>query len=87
MSSSELREIVLRVLGEVAPEADLTVLDPTADVREALDLDSMDVLNLAVGLFEATGVDVPERDYAQIVSVEGATTYLAAHGATGADRT
>jgi acyl carrier protein len=84
MTVPDLRETVLRVLAEVAPEADLRALDPGEDVREALDLDSMDILNLAIGLFQATGVDVPERDYARIVTVDGAAAYLAEHAGSPA---
>jgi acyl carrier protein len=78
---AELRATVLRVLGEVAPEADLESLDPAADVREELELDSMDILNLAIGIYQATGVEVPERDYPRIVSVDGCVAYLAARAA------
>jgi acyl carrier protein len=77
MDEQSIREIVLRVLGEVAPEVDLATVDPHDDVREQLDLDSMDILNLAIGLFGETGVEVPERDYAQIVTVDGCVDYLA----------
>lgn len=78
-TSDELTALVLRVLGEVAPEADLDALDREADLREELELDSMDVLDLAIGLAQATGVEVPERDYARVVTVAGAVAYLAEH--------
>lgn len=78
MSDETLRDTVLRVLGEVAPEVDLSAVDDAEDLRDQLDLDSMDILNLAIGLFEATGIEVPERDYPQIVTVTGAAGYLAA---------
>lgn len=77
MDESTIRQTVLRVLGEVAPEADLANVDPVEDLRGQLDLDSMDVLNLAIGLFKATGVEVPERDYGQIVTLDGCAHYLA----------
>ena len=76
MDSRVLHETVLRVLGEVAPEVDLTSVDPTEDLRDQLDLDSMDILNLAIGLFQATGIEVPERDYGRIVTVDGCVSYL-----------
>ena len=76
MDSLVLHETVLRVLGEVAPEVDLTSVDPTEDLRDQLDLDSMDILNLAIGLFQATGIEVPERDYGRIVTVDGCVGYL-----------
>ena len=76
MDSRALHETVLRILGEVAPEVDLTSVDPTEDLRDQLDLDSMDILNLAIGLFQATGIEVPERDYGRIVTVDGCVGYL-----------
>ena len=79
MDTDGLRGTVLTVLGQVAPEADLGSVDPAEDLREQLDLDSMDILNLAIGLFQATGVEVPERDYPRLVTVDGCVEYLAAH--------
>ena len=76
MDETMIRETVLRLVGQVAPEVDLGTVDPGEDLREQLDLDSMDILNLAIGLFQATGVEVPERDYGRIVTVDGAVEYL-----------
>jgi acyl carrier protein len=73
---ADLREIVLRVLGEVAPDADTAALEPDDDFRQRLDLDSMDHLNFVVGLHEATGIDIPERDYGKLTTVRGAVAYL-----------
>lgn len=86
MDTQELRGTVLTVLGQVAPEADLGSVDPAEDLRDQLDLDSMDILNLAIGLFQATGVEVPERDYPRLVTVDGCVEYLETHrvGASGA---
>lgn len=85
MDTDALRGTVLAVLGQVAPEADLAAVDLAEDLREQLDLDSMDILNLAIGLFQATGVEVPERDYPRLVTVDGCVEYLGAHG-DGASR-
>ncbi len=76
MDDGQLRETVLRVLGEVAPEVDVSSVEADEDLREQFDLDSMDILNLAIGLFQATGVEIPERDYRQIVTVDGCVDYL-----------
>lgn len=80
MSDDPNRELVLAALAAIAPEADLGRLEPAADVRDALDFDSMDVLHFASALRERFGVDVPEADYARIVSVEGCLRYLREHG-------
>lgn len=72
------RETIARLLREIAPEADLDTLEPAADLREALDLDSMDFLNLMIGIHDATGIDVPEHDYPQLVTLAGCVSYLRA---------
>ncbi len=77
MTPDQLRQTVLRVLGEIAPEADLDHLRPDAGFREQLDLDSMDFLNFIIALHEATQVDIPERDYPQLASLKGCVEYLA----------
>ncbi len=79
MDDAQLREAVLTVLGQVAPEIDLADVEPAEDLREQFDLDSMDILDLAIGLYQATGIEVPEEDYAQVVTVDGAVAYLEAH--------
>jgi acyl carrier protein len=71
-----VRATVLRVLGEVAPEADLAAVRPDIPLRDQLDLDSMDILNFAVGLHEALGVDVPEADYGKLATLDACVAYL-----------
>jgi acyl carrier protein len=78
MTGDELRRVILRVLGEIAPEADLSGLKPDVSLRDQLDLDSMDVLNFVIGLHETLRVDIPEADYPQLLTVNGAMQYLAA---------
>lgn len=79
MNDQRDRAVILEALSAIAPEADLAALAADADVREALDFDSMDVLHFATALRDRFGVDVPEADYAQIVSVNGCLRYLQAH--------
>jgi acyl carrier protein len=76
MKDDEIKALVLRILGDIAPEAELDHIDPAIDVREQFDLDSMDILNLMIGIHEATGVDIPEADYPQMVSLDGCVAYL-----------
>ncbi len=77
MTGAEIRSTVLRIVGEIAPEADLARIDPDAILRDQLDLDSMDVLNIMIALHEALQVDIPETDYAKLASLNGAVAYLA----------
>jgi acyl carrier protein len=76
-----LRATVLRCLGEVAPEMDPAAIDPRVPLREQLDLDSMDVLNFAIALHHATGIDVPEVDYPKLATLDGCVDYLTGRGA------
>lgn len=76
MNADEIREVVLRHLAAIAPEADFGSLDPNADVRDALDLDSMDLLRFATALHDELKVEIPESAYAQIASVRGCIDYV-----------
>lgn len=81
VNDDQLAATVRRVLGEVAPDLDPGGLDADADFHDDLGLDSMDTLNLAIGLHDATGIDIAERDYPRITSVTSCIAYLHAHGA------
>ena len=78
MTRDEILAAVLRALGDVAPEADLSRLDPRVSFRDQLDLDSMDVLNFVTALHQTLGVDVPESEYAKVATLDAAVAYLTA---------
>jgi len=78
MTREEIRALVAGALAEVAPEADLAQLPPGADLREELEIDSMDFLNFVIGLHRRTGVEVPEADYRKLATLDAAVAYLAA---------
>lgn len=74
--TTDVRSTVLAVLGRIAPEADLDTVPDDVDLREELDIDSIDFLNLMIGIHEALGVDVPEEDYPQCATLAGCVAYL-----------
>lgn len=76
MSDEEIKTMVLKEIKKIAPEADLDQIDPDTDLREQIDLDSMDILNLAIAIHERTGIDIPEADYPKMVTLAGAIEYL-----------
>jgi acyl carrier protein len=78
VKTDDARALLERLLHGIAPEIDFGGADPSAPLQEAFDLDSMDFLNLVTALHEETGIDVPERDYPHLASVEGFVAYLAA---------
>jgi acyl carrier protein len=79
MTPDEAMGVVTDALHHIAPEADLDDVDPAEDLRDEIDLDSLDFLNLIEGIKERTGVDVPEADYPQVRSLDGVVAYVARH--------
>ncbi len=77
MNEDEIRKILREELGNIAPEMDLQALDPSADLREALDLDSIDFLNFITAIHHRLGIDVPELDYPKLFTLDGAVSHLA----------
>lgn len=77
-TDDELRRAVLDAITTVAPDARGTTIPGDVDVREHLELDSMDFLRVLVGLKERLGVDVPEADAPRLVTLDGAVAYLRA---------
>lgn len=78
MTREEILTVVVRALGRVAPEADPAQIDPAVPLRDQLDVDSMDFLNFVIALHKELGVDVPERDYPRLATLNGCVDYLAA---------
>ncbi|MBZ5699258.1 MAG: acyl carrier protein [Acidobacteriia bacterium] len=77
MTKDKIRETVLRALGGVAPEADLSQIKPDLRIRDQLDIDSMDLLNFVIGLHKELKVDIPEADYPRLATLDGCIEYLA----------
>jgi acyl carrier protein len=82
MNENELKEAVSRALVTVAPEAEPESIDPDANLREQLDIDSLDFLTFVIALKKETAIDVPESDYAEIATFTGCVSYLTKATAT-----
>jgi acyl carrier protein len=74
----EVKAAALRILGEIAPEADLASLKPDVGFRDQLDLDSMDFLNFVIALHETLHIDIPETDYPKLATLDDCVRYLCA---------
>lgn len=72
-----IRQAVIDATLGIAPEADFASVDPSRSLREQLDLDSFDFLNLLIALHERLGVEVPEADYGRVDSLDALVAYLA----------
>lgn len=80
MKEQDARAAVRAALGKVAPDVELDDVGGDARLRQDLELDSLDFLRLVETIDTATGVDIPERDYPAVATVDGLIGYLAAHG-------
>ncbi len=76
MTEEEVVIAVKDIIQTVAPDEDVTGLDPLVRLREQIDLDSMDFLDIVMELRKLYGVQVPEEDYKELATLEGCVRYL-----------
>jgi acyl carrier protein len=75
-TEDQARRVVLDMLESIAPDQDVHTLAGDADLRQALDLDSLDFLNFVVGLDERLGVRTAEADYAKLSTLDSAVAFV-----------
>lgn len=76
MTDAEIQQAVFDGLRKIAPEADPRQLQPAANLREALDIDSFDFLNFLIALHQRLGVEIPEADYGRLTTLSTLVQYL-----------
>ncbi len=76
MTPADIREVVLEILADIAPDEDLGDLQDASPFREQLEMDSMDFLDIVMELRKRYRVQIPEEDYPQLVSMESTVRYL-----------
>lgn len=75
-----VRTKVLAIISQVAPNAEPDDLRGDEDLRDELDLDSMDFLNILIGIAQELQVEVPERDYGMVRTLDDLVEYVERHG-------
>ncbi|MFP6658710.1 MAG: acyl carrier protein [Pirellulales bacterium] len=76
MTTDEIREAVIDILSDIAPDEDLGGLDDGIAFREQLEMDSMDFLDIVMELRKRYRVQVPEEDYGALASMSSTVEYL-----------
>jgi acyl carrier protein len=76
MNAAEIREEVLDILRDIAPDEDLSLLDDAKRFREQLELDSMDFLDIVMELRKRHRIQIPEDDYVNLASMASTVAYL-----------
>ena len=81
MSNNDIREEVLSILTTIAPEVDSRDIRDEQPLRDQVDLDSMDWLNFLVGIHKQLRVDIPEKDYSSLRTLNDVVRYINQHAA------
>ena len=76
MTKDECKQVVLDIIADIAPDEDLSNVKPEVRLRDQMLLDSMDFLDIVMELRKRHGIEVPEKDYQQLASLDSCADYL-----------
>ena len=76
MTEDQVKQIVIDIINEIAPDEDTSGLKSEVNLREQMDLDSMDFLDIVMELRKQHGIEVPEADYPRLASLDSCAEYL-----------
>jgi acyl carrier protein len=76
MSPAEIRAKVIEILGDILPDDDLSQLKDDVPLREQVELDSMDFLDIVMELRKRYRIQIPEDDYIHLATLSGTVKYL-----------
>lgn len=77
MNIEEIKRAIINEILTIAPEIDETDIDPDKNIQRSLEIDSFDFLKILTALYEVLGVEVPERDYGKVDTLEHMAQYFA----------
>ena len=76
MTKEDIKQVVLDIVADVAPDEDLTNVKPEVRLRDQFELDSMDFLDIVMELRKRHNIEVPEADYPELASLDSCAEYL-----------
>jgi Acyl carrier protein len=76
MTKEACKQIVLDIIADIAPDEDLSNIKPDVRLRDQMQLDSMDFLDIVMELRKRHGIEVPEADYIHLSSLDSCAEYL-----------
>ena len=76
MTEEQVKQIVIDIINEIAPDEDTSNLKSEVNLRDQMDLDSMDFLDIVMELRKQHGIEVPEEDYPKLASLNSCADYL-----------
>lgn len=75
-SNEEIAQIIIDIISDINPDADCSAIDPDVSLREQMDLDSMDFLDIVMELRKQYDINIPEADYPQLATLNSCIAYL-----------
>ncbi len=76
MTRDDIKDLIIEIIEDIDDEADFDNLDPDQPLRDQLDLDSMDFLDIVMELRKRYKLQIPEEDYPQLATLTSCTNYL-----------
>ncbi len=76
MADQQVKEIILGIISMVAPDADLSNVKSDVRLRDQLEMDSMDFLDIVMELRKRYKIEVPKEDYQQLATLDSCVSYL-----------
>lgn len=76
MTIDEIKNVILEIIQDIDDEADFTNLNPSGPLRDQLDLDSMDFLDIVMELRKRYQIQIPEADYPELATLDSCVNYL-----------
>lgn len=76
MTKDDIKKLIIEIIADIAPDEDVSNLKPDVRLREQLQLDSMDFLDIVMELRKRHGIEVPESEYMQLATLDSCANYL-----------
>ena len=76
MTKEKIKSLILEIIAEIVPDEDLSRLKSDVRIRDQIELDSMDFLDIIMELRKRYGIEVPEDDYMELATLDSAVAYL-----------
>jgi len=76
MTRDEIKDVILEIIADIDEDADFASLDADAPLRDQLDLDSMDFLDIVMELRKRYKLQIPEEEYPQLATLTSCVNYL-----------
>ncbi len=76
MTAAEIKDAIIDILSDIAPDEDLSDLKEDVAFRDQLEMDSMDFLDIVMELRKRYRIQIPEEDYLELASMSSTVKYL-----------